>query len=217
MIINYKSFILLLRKNIRTLILFEIVFIFSLIVYFIYSPKIFEAYFEISNAEIYNQKGYWDTIVPALDIKRSLQNPLGFSSTLVTQCMGDDLNLNRKVLANSLNINPMQGGKRLGIAVRLEGVKNAENCANLILNSLINELNISLISLAAKTMPNFDTQQSSAAIPEDKIKRAYVALPVRMSDGYVKPDLLKLLLLGVVTGLFAAFFYIQLKAKYGEQ
>ena len=130
--------------------------------------------------------------------------------------MGEDSNSNRKLLVNALRIELIQGGERIGIALRLNGKDKTKKCANLILNTSITNLNETLNVVVNSLLINDDIQKTPE-LNVNFIQKAAIAIPVRMSDSYVKPDLLKLLLLGVVTGLFAAFFYIQLKAKYGEQ
>ena len=214
--IDYLRFLNYILINIKTYIIFELVFLGISLSYFIATPKIYESYFELTATKIFNNKGYWQSITPGIDIKRGLQNPSEFSTYLISECMGEDSNSNRKLLVNALRIELIQGGERIGIALRLNGKDKTKKCANLILNTSITNLNETLNVVVNSLLINDDIQKTPE-LNVNFIQKAAIAIPVRMSDSYVKPDLLKLLLLGVVTGLFAAFFYIQLKAKYGEQ
>lgn len=216
--ISYRKVINFLNKNKKILIYSQV---FTLILgasYFAFSPKVYEAYFEINIAKMEIQsttdsgiKSHWEPVTNGRELKRALQAPMGYSKGLIEKCFGSDTNSNRKHLVNSTQLGVANSGYVLSVAMRIEGLDSSTNCADAYGKYVIDNLNLSLGDRLR------DDAQMHSSLSANKILRSNKAsflIPVRMADGYVRPEKLRVIALSLLLGFLLAFSLIALNEKY---
>ena len=181
-------------------------------VYFIFSPRIYEANFSISlpkvPADADNNKfsPKMRLLISPQEFIRPTQDPMGYPETFIKNCMGEDTNANRKKFINALQLGVKQQSDVIVFILRLEGYQRSASCANLLLTKVLNDLNI--------TQDNY-----LRTVGIDHADTANIAKPsllqnVRMSDSYVTPDLVKLITTAVLAGIFLAIFLSSIRKRY---
>lgn len=216
--ISYDNVIDFLNKNKKILIFSQV---FTLIIggaYFAFSPKVYEAYFEINIAKMEIQsttdsgvKSYWEPVTNGRELKRALQAPMGYSKGLIEKCFGSDTNSNRKHLVNSTQLGVANSGYVLSITMRLEGLDSTSKCADAYGKYIIDNLNLSLDD---RLKDNAQIHSSSIANKILRANKAAFLIPVRMADGYVRPEKLRVIALSLLLGSMLAFSIIALNGKY---
>lgn len=216
--ISYNKMINFLNKNKKILIVSQVFTLILGSVYFAFSPKVYEAYFEINIAKMEIQtttssvvKSHWEPVTNGRDLKRALQAPMGYSKGLIEKCFGSDTNSNRKHLVNSTQLGVANSGYVLSVAMRLEGLDSTANCADAYGRYIIDNLNLSLgdkLKDNAQIHPSFSTNKIL------RTNEAAFLIPVRMADGYVRPEKLRVIVLSLLLGFALAFSFITLNEKY---
>jgi len=216
--ISYNKVINFLDKNKKILIFSQVFALILGAAYFTFSPKVYEAYFEINIAKMEIQsttdsgiKTYWEPVTNGRDLKRALQAPMGYSKELIEKCFGSDTNSHRKHLVNSTQLGVANSGYVLSVAMRLEGLDSSTNCAEVYGKYIIDNLNLSLGDRLN------DNAQIHSSLSTNKILRATKAaylIPVRMADGYVRPEKFRVITLSLLLGFVLAFGIIALNEKY---
>jgi hypothetical protein len=216
--ISYKKIISFINENKKILIYSEIFTLILGATYFALSPKIYEAYFEVNIARIKIEsivstetKIRWDSITQGLALKRALQAPMGYSKDLIVKCFGTDTNKNRKNLVNSVQFGVANSGNVLSVTMRLQGLDNLNNCVDAYANYVIDNLNR---SLEDKIKDNAQWQSKLVAEKIIGFNKANLLIPVRLADGYVRPEKMRVLALSLLLGFLIAFSMIILKEKY---
>jgi hypothetical protein len=216
--LSYNKVINFINENKKILIFAQV---FTLILgsaYFAFSPKVYEAYFEINIAkmEIQNAadsgvRSRWEPVTSGRDLRWVLQAPMSYPKELVEKCFGVDTNLNRKHLVNSTQLGVANSGYVLSVAMRLEGLGNSSNCADAYGKYIIDILNLSLDD---RLKNNAQIHSSLSANKILQSNKATFLIPVRMADGYVRPDKLRVIVLSLLLGFVVAFSIIALNEKY---
>lgn len=216
--ISYDRVINFLNKNKKTLIFSQVSALILGAAYFAYSPKVYEAYFEINIAKMEIQsitnsgiKSYWEPVTNGRDLKRALQAPLGYSKGLIENCFGSDTNSNRKHLVNSTQLGVANSGYVLSVAMRLEGLDSTTKCADAYGKYVIDNLNLSLEDRLRDNALIHPSLRTTKILHSNK---AAFLIPVRMADEYVRPEKFRVIVLSLLFGLVLAFSIIALNEKY---
>jgi uncharacterized protein involved in exopolysaccharide biosynthesis len=131
---------------------------------------------------------------------------MAYSAQFIEQCMGQDTDANRKKFINALQLGVKQQGDVIAFILRLEGDQKVLNCANVLMAKVLQDL-----SLAQE---NYLKSITLAEPDKQNVAPPTMVQVVRISDSYVKPDLIRLLTIGALAGIFLAIFISVLRKKY---
>ena len=135
---------------------------------------------------------------------RPAQDPMAYSTDFVQGCMGEDTNAGRKQFINALQLGVKQQGDVIAFTLRLAGKQRTQNCANLLLSKVLGDLTL--------THENY-LKSTGLAVDENVVKPGLLQ-HVRMSDSYVKPDLIKIMTTGFLAGVFLSVFLSIMRKRY---
>jgi len=210
--ICYQDVIDWFSTNFKILIILEVVCLLAAGGYFALAPRIYEANFSISlpkvPAPISAAPGApkLRTLISPQEFIRPTQDPMAYSAQFIEQCMGQDTNGNRKKLINALQLGVKQQGDVIAFTLRLEGSQKLLNCANVLMNKVLQDLSITQDNYL-KSIVLAETDRQNVAPPT-------LVQAVRMSDSYVKPDLTRLLTIAFLAGIFLAILISAMRKKY---
>ena len=223
--ISYAVIIGWLTKNYKVLILSELLCFLCAGIYLLSAPRIYEVNFAISIPKVLKLTGpnsketYLGVIFLGRDYIRSMQSPLAYPTELVAQCMGEDTNQNRKLLVNANEMSLAGQSDIIRFSLRLPGQDITRQCALLIqeltlsnLNRALEKLRQEVPALNQDVMPLPDSQ-GLVAQTKPFIESAIVT-PLRMSDSYVKPQRLKICYAAFFAGIFLALGFVGLRGQY---
>jgi len=201
-----------LKSNFKILLILEIACLLIAAVYFVLSPRIYEANFSIVLPKVATavssdpKAPKMRLLISPQDFMRPAQDPMTYPEAFIKECMGEDTNANRKKLINALQLGVKQQGDVIAFTLRLEGNQRTSTCANLWLIKVLNDLTI--------TQENY--LKAAGLDPASTINVAKPSLlqHIRMSDSYVKPDLYKLMTSAVLAGIFLSFFVSIMRKRY---
>lgn len=210
--IRYQAVINWLKSNFKILLILEITCLLFASVYFVLSPRIYEANFSIVLPKVPTaisndpHAPKMRLMVSPQEFIRPAQDPMSYSEAFIKDCMGEDTNANRKKLIKSLQLGVKQQGDVIAFTLRLEGNQRTATCANLWLIKVLNDLTV--------TQENY--LKSAGLDPANIVNIAKPGLVqhIRMSDSYVKPDLFKLMTSAVLAGMFLSFFISIMRKQY---
>lgn len=120
--------------------------------------------------------------------------------------MGEDTNANRKKFINSLQLSVKQQGDVIAFTLRLEGNERSGLCANLLITKVLNDLTV--------TQDNYLKAAGIATSESANITKPGIIQNIRMSDSYVKPDLIKVITSAVLAGIFLTMFLSVMRKRY---
>lgn len=198
--------------NLKTLVALELICFLVAGIYFMVTPRVYEASFAISLPKVpalpssNPQAQKLKLLISPQEFIRPTQDPMGYTPDFIAQCMGEDTNANRKKLINALQLGVKQQGDVIAFTLRLDGKEQLYKCATLMMwVALENLKRAQEVYMAAQTIT-----------PEERTHVAPAAMisAVRMSDSYVKPDLSKLLATAALAGVFLTVFLSALRKKY---
>ena len=194
------------------LIALEVVCLLAASSYFALAPRIYEANFSIGlpkvPAPLSNIPGAprFRSLISPQEFIRPTQDPMAYSAQFIERCMGHDTDLNRKKFINALQLGVKQQGDVIAFTLRLEGDQKVLNCANLLMGKVLQDLSLAQENyLKSITLSESDKQN---------IAPPTMVQVVRISDSYVKPDLNRLIIIGVLAGIFLTIFISVLRKKY---
>lgn len=201
-----------LKSNFKILLILEIACLLIAAVYFVLSPRIYEANFSIVLPKVPTavssdpKAPKMRLLISPQDFMRPAQDPMTYPEAFIKECMGEDTNANRKKLINALQLGVKQQGDVIAFTLRLAGNQRTSTCANLWLIKVLNDLTI--------TQENY--LKAAGLDPASTINVAKPGLlqHIRMSDSYVKPDLYKLMPSAVLAGIFLSFFVSIMRKRY---
>ena len=209
--ISYQSICDFWAQNKKLLIIWQIVFLLSATVYLVMTPKTYEAYFQVKTAKV-SIDGNWSVLKLARNTRRDLMSPQGFPTNIVKACMDEDTHAMRRSLVNSIQIDVIDDfGGVMGIAVRLVGFEHSKECANLLAKYIVDS------SDAVLTKRLADEGFIAGVAQKGKIQafeKPMVTSEVQMSDSYVKPRAMNILLMASLLGLAGAIAYVILRKRY---
>lgn len=198
-------------KNKRLLIIWQIIFLLLAGIYLSLTPKTYEAYFQVRTAKILLNE-QWNALKWARYTRRDLMSPQGFSAELVKSCMGGDGNAIRRSLVNSIQIDVIDdSGGVLGIAVRLTGIEQAKECANLLAKSIVEA---SDKALAKRLDDDGFTVANSLKGKINNYEKPIITSQVQLSDSYVRPRVTHFLLATSLMALISAISFVILRRRY---
>jgi len=210
--ISYQAVMDWLKSNFKILLILEITCLLIAAVYFVLSPRIYEANFSIVLPKVPSATSN-DSHAPKMRLMispqefiRPAQDPMSYPEAFIKDCMGEDTNANRKKLINALQLGVKQQGDVIAFTLRLEGNQRTSTCANLWLIKVLNDLTL--------TQENY--LKAAGLDPANTINVAKPGLlqHIRMSDSYVKPDLYKLMTSAVLAGIFLSFLVSIMRKRY---
>jgi LPS O-antigen subunit length determinant protein (WzzB/FepE family) len=201
-------------QNKKILISWQVVFLLLAGIYLAITPKTYEAYFQVKTAKILVD-GNWSVLKLGRNTRRDLMSPPGFPGGLVKSCMGDDNHGLRRSFVNSIQIDIIDDfGGVMGIAVRLVGIEQARDCANLLAQYIVDGSDAALNKRLA------DDGFVAGEIQKGKVQafeKPAVTSQIQMSDEYVKPRSTNILILAFLLGTMCAIAYAILRRRYRAQ
>ena len=215
MIINYQNLRNWVLGSWRGFLVIEILCMGLGFTYFFFAPKIYEADFAVRLpkvqvvSEASPKKIEWNTAISGLDYLRSMQNPLGYSQEFMQDCMGADTNQNRKDWVNALQIGLKNRGDIIQFSIRLEGEKRVLFCAKQFQIVVMQDLNGYYEGALIKA--KIENEEAKKNL---QFEKASVVEDIRLSDGFVRPNLKKILISSTLLGIFLTIFFSALQKKY---
>lgn len=210
--ISYQKVINWFKSNFKILLILEIACLLIAAVYFVFSPRIYEANFSIVLPKVPTAASD-DPHVPKMRLMispqefiRPAQDPMSYPEAFVKDCMGEDTNANRKKLINALQLGVKQQGDVIAFTLRLEGYQRTSTCANLWLLKVLKDLTL--------TQENYLKSAGRDPATTNNVAKPSLLQHIRMSDSYVKPDLYKLMTSAVLAGVFLSFFFSIMRKRY---
>ena len=198
-------------QNKKLLIIWQIIFLLLAGIYLATTPKTYEAYFQVRTAKILVDDK-WNALKWARYTRRDLMSPQSYSSNLVQACMGEEGNAVRRSLVSSIQIDVIDdSGGVMGVAVRLVGKENSTKCANLLAVSIVENSDNALVK---RLSDEGYTPSNTGRGKVNNYEKPVVTSQVQMSDSYVYPQNLKVLLAAFLMGLAAAYATIILRKRY---
>jgi len=210
--ICYQDVIDWFSANFKMLIILEVICLLVAGGYFALAPRIYEANFSIGlpkvPAPISAAPGApkLKTLISPQEFIRPTQDPMAYSAQFIEQCMGQDTNTNRKKFINALQLGVKQQGDVIAFTLRLEGSQKLLNCANVLMNKVLQDLSL--------TQDNYLKSIVLAEPDRQNMAPPTMVQMVRMSDSYVKPDLTRLLTIGILAGIFLTILIVAMRKKY---
>lgn len=210
--ISYQKVINWFKGNLKTLVIVELACLLVATAYFLTAPRIYEANFSIGLPKVpaavtNNPSGpQIRLLMSPQEFIRPSQDPLGYSDEFMKNCMGEDTNANRKKFINSLQLSVKQQGDVIAFTLRLEGNERSGLCANLLITKVLNDLTV--------TQDNYLKAAGIATSESANITKPGIIQNIRMSDSYVKPDLIKVITSAVLAGIFLTMFLSVMRKRY---
>lgn len=210
--ISYQKVINWFKGNLKTLVIVELACLLVATAYFLTAPRIYEANFSIGLPKVpaavtNNPSGpQIRLLMSPQEFIRPSQDPLGYSDEFMKNCMGEDTNANRKKFINSLQLSVKQQGDVIAFTLRLEGNERSGLCANLLITKALNDLTV--------TQDNYLKAAGIATSESANITKPGIIQNIRMSDSYVKPDLIKVITSAVLAGIFLTMFLSVMRKRY---
>jgi len=214
MIISYQEVTHWFKTNFKALVIIEVLCLLVAGGYFLLTPQIYEAQFSIGLPKvpvISNQPNgpNMRLMISPQEFIRPTQDPMAYSEEFVKNCMGQDTNANRKKMINALQLGVQKQGDVIAFTLRLEGSERSAACANLFLTKVLEDLSISQVNYLKTPL----VSSAGQANPENIVKPALIQA-VRMSDSYIKPDLMKILTSAMIAGAFLTVFLSVIGKRY---
>lgn len=210
--ISYQDVMDWFRSNFKILLILELACLLSAVLYFVLSPRIYEANFSIVlpkvPAAISSDPNTpkMRLLISPQEFMRPAQDPMAYSEAFIKECMGEDSNANRKKLINALQLGVKQQGDVIAFTLRLEGNQRTATCANLWLTKVLSDL--------TATQENYLKSAALDTAATSNVAKPGLLQHIRMSDSYVKPDLVKLMTTAVLAGMFLSFFISIMRKRY---
>ena len=202
--ISYQAVIEWFRSNLKSLVIFEVVCLSVAAVYFLLAPRLYEASFSIGLPKVSvvpeTTPPKFRLLISPQEFIRPTQDPMAYSAEFVKDCMGEDSNANRKKMINGLQLGVKQQGDVIAFTLRLEGSERSAKCAALMMQRAFDDLTANQ-DLFLKANPV-------------GYVRPTLVQSIRMSDSYIKPDLSRILTIGVLGGIFLTIFVSLMRKKY---
>lgn len=210
--ISYQKVIDWFKSNFKLLLILEIACLLSAAAYFAMAPRIYEANFSIGLPKVpasnvnNPQTPKTKLLISPQEFIRPMQDAMAYPDNFVRDCMGEDTNASRKKFINALQLGVKQQGDVIAFNLRLEGEKRSATCANLLLIKVLNDLSL--------TQANY---LKSAGIDSgmENVSKPSLLQHVRMSDSFVKPDLIKLMTAAFLAGIFLTCLISIMRKRYG--
>lgn len=221
--ISYQKIINWFSTNFKVLIIVGAICLTVGMVYFGLAPRIYEADFSLSLPKVVTAPSTSsDTpqlrlLISPQEFIRPTQNPMAYSSDLIEGCMGVDTNANRKKMINSMQLSVQQQGDVIAFTLRLEGRERVNQCANLILTKVFNDLVITQENYFASLVKNEKkgNQNSKEVVSTaQEFKKPEVVQIVRISDSYIKPDFIKIIIQAGLATIFLTIFLSIMRNRY---
>jgi capsular polysaccharide biosynthesis protein len=215
--ISYQRVIDWFKHNFKLLISLEVTCLLIAGIYFLLAPRIYEVVFAISlpkvlSAPVVNSKpSPLRLLISPQEFIRPTQNPMLYTPAFIQNCMGEDTNANRKQLINALQLGVQQQGDVVAFTLRLEGREKVQECARLFLVKVLNDLT-AMQADHVKNSNLYDGKRESG-------NGQYLSVPqiiqeVRLSDSYVKPNLVKLLTTALLAGIGLTVVLAVMRKRY---
>lgn len=210
--ISYQEVIDWFKGNLKTLVILEVLCLLAAAAYFLTAPRIYEANFSIGLPKVpaavstNPNASKMRLLMSPQEFIRPTQDPMAYPDDFIKNCMGEDTNVNRKKLINSLQLGVKQHGDVIAFTLRLEGDERSRSCANLLLTKVLNDLSV--------TQDNY-LKSIVITTPEiANIVKPSLIQNIRMSDSYVKPDLIKIFTIAVLAGIILTVFFSVMRRRY---
>ena len=210
--ISYQAVIEWFKSNFKILLILEALCILAAAIYFLFAPRIYEANFSISLPKVpVTSPNNLDTpkirlMISPQEFIRPAQDPMSYSEAFIKECMGEDTNANRKKFINALQLGVKQQGDVISFTLRLEGGERSASCANILLIKVLNDLML--------TQDNYLKSAGINSAETINIAKPGLVQKIRMSDSYVKPDLVKLITSAVLAGISLTIFLSLMRKRY---
>ena len=215
--ISYQKVTSWFKDNLKSLIVIELVCLLIAGIYFLIAPRIYEAVFSISLPKVLSaptvnaQPSPLRLLISPQEFIRPTQNPMLYTPAFIQSCMGEDSNANRKRLINALQLGVQQQGDVVAFTLRLEGSEKTQECARLFLTKVLNDLT-AMQADHVKNSNLYDGKRESG-------NGQYLSVPqivqeVRLSDSYVKPNLVKLLTAALLAGIGLTVILAIMRKRY---
>lgn len=215
--ISYQTVIDWFKQNFKLLISLEVICLLIAGIYFLLAPRIYEAVFSISlpkvlSAPVVNSKpSPLRLLISPQEFIRPTQNPMLYTPAFIQNCMGEDTNANRKQLINALHLGVQQQGDVVAFTLRLEGREKAQECARLFLAKVLNDLT----AMQADHIKNSGLYEGK----RESGNSQYLSVPqivqeVRLSDSYVKPNLVKIMTTALLAGIGLTVVLAIMRKRY---
>jgi len=214
MIISYQEVTHWFRNNFKVLVIMEVLCLLVAGGYFLLAPRIYEANFSIGLPKVpvtSNQPNgpNMRLMISPQEFIRPTQDPMAYSEEFVKNCMGQDTNANRKKMINALQLGVQKQGDVIAFTLRLEGGERSAACANLFLTKVLDDLSIAQENYLKTPLAGSAAQ----ANPSNIVKPALIQT-VRMSDSYIKPDLIRIFTTAILAGAFLTVFLSVMRKRY---
>jgi capsular polysaccharide biosynthesis protein len=209
--ISYQNIMGWMKKNIKALLILEVICLSSAAFYYAVAPRIYEANFSISLPRVpavgagNSGAAKLKLMISPQEFIRPTQDPMGYPAIFMDDCMGKDTNANRKQFINGLQLGVKQNGDVIAFTLRLESEGRTAHCANLLLSKVLNDL-----VLAQEGYLKSSGQDFSA----ESYQKPSMIQAVRMSDSFIKPDLTKLLISAFLLGIFITILISIFRKRY---
>ena len=215
--ISYQKVISWFKDNLKSLIVIELICLLIAGVYFLIAPRIYEAVFSISLPKVLVAPGAnsspnpFRLLISPQEFIRPTQNPMLYTPAFIQSCMGEDSNANRKQLINALQLGVQQQGDVVAFTLRLEGREKVQECAHLFLTKVLSDLT----AMQADHVKNSSLYNGK----RDNGNGQYFLVPqviqeIRLSDSYVKPNLVKLLTMALLAGIGLTVVLAVMRKRY---
>lgn len=208
--ISYRAVSEWFRGNLKLLIILEIICLLLAGIYFLIAPRIYEANFSIGLPKVavtpVTNPPKLRLLISPQEFIRPTQDPMTYSDTFVKECMGEDTNANRKKMIQALQLGVKRQGDVIAFTLRLEGADRSTRCAELMLQRAFDDL--------TANQDSYLKSQISGALDPTSFARPELMQSIRISDSYIKPDLVRILTTGVSAGIFLTVFISLMRKKY---
>ena len=209
--IRYQLIITFLSKNKNTFLASLVICLLGGASYFVLTPKVYEAYFQVRTAKILVNKD-WAALKWGRYTRRDLNGPRTYPTELVQLCTGSDSNASRKNLVNSIYIDVIDdSGGVVGVVVRLAGPKEARICAEALAKFVVEVSDVALSKRLADE--GFSTPKTSGGGVLN-FERPMITSQVQMSDSHIKPRLFQTIIWSLLAGFGLAISLGILKERY---
>jgi capsular polysaccharide biosynthesis protein len=215
--ISYQKITSWFKDNLKSLIVLEVICLLVAGIYFLIAPRIYEAVFSISLPKVLSAPTVnagpspLRLLISPQEFIRPTQNPMLYTPAFIQNCMGEDTNANRKQLISALQLGVQQQGDVVAFTLRLEGRDKVQECARLFLAKVLNDLT-AMQANYVKSSTLYDGKRESG-------NGQYLSVPqivqeVRLSDSYVKPNLVKLMTTALLAGIGLTVVLAVMRKRY---
>ena len=215
--ISYQTVTSWFKANLKIFIMVELICLLVSGIYFYLAPRTYEAVFSISlpkvlaTAPVSSGSNPLRLLISPQEFIRPTQNPMQYEPAFIKKCMGEDSNANRKKMINALQLGVQQQGDVIAFTLRLEGRETVQQCAQLFLAKALNELTLMQLghvkNASAYEGKRENTDSQYLAVPQ-------IVQEVRLSDSYVKPNLVKLISAAIFAGIGLTIFLAMMRRRY---